>query len=95
MNVAWPVSDHTIYQNEDKAPDTLAKAKEYSAQIEENLISSKIEPFQFPHAKVEAKKKTTKNTPPNPITFLAQNFDKMNTQFVQSQNQIMNKLTTL
>jgi hypothetical protein len=41
----------------DKAPDTLAKAKEYSTQIEENLISSRIEPFQFPRAKVEAKKR--------------------------------------
>jgi hypothetical protein len=36
----------------DKASDTLGRAKEYSAQIEENLISSKIEPFQFPRAKV-------------------------------------------
>jgi hypothetical protein len=35
----------------EKMPENLAKAKEYSAQIEEHLISSKIEPFQFPHAK--------------------------------------------
>jgi hypothetical protein len=29
----------------DKAPDNLAKAKEYSTQIDENLINSRIEPF--------------------------------------------------
>jgi hypothetical protein len=68
----------------DKAPDTLGKAKEYSTQIEKNLISSRIEPFQFPHAKVEAKTKIATNNAPNPITLLVQKFDQMNAQFVQS-----------
>jgi hypothetical protein len=54
----------------DKAPDTLAKAKEYSTQIEENLLSSRIDPFQFPQAKVEAKTKTSTNVAPDPITLL-------------------------
>jgi hypothetical protein len=35
----------------EKMPENLAKAKEYTMQIEEHLISSKIEPFQFPHAR--------------------------------------------
>jgi hypothetical protein len=79
----------------DKAPDTLANAKDYSAQIEENVISSRIKPFQFPCAKVEAKANIVTNNAPNPITLLVQKFDQMNVQFVQSQNQIMNMLTTL
>jgi hypothetical protein len=31
--------------------DSSTKAREYNAQIEEHLISSKIEPFYFPRAK--------------------------------------------
>ena len=54
----------------DKAPDTLAKAKEYSTQIEKNLISSTFDPFQFPRTKVEEKTNTTISIAPNPITLL-------------------------
>jgi hypothetical protein len=39
--------------------DSLAKDKEYIVQIQEHLISSNIEPFQFPRAKVEPKTKTS------------------------------------
>jgi hypothetical protein len=46
----------------DKAPNTLEKAKEYSTQIKENIISSRIDPFHFPHVKVEEKTKTATNT---------------------------------
>jgi hypothetical protein len=35
----------------DKNPTTLAQAKEYSAEIEENLLDSKVEPFQYPRAR--------------------------------------------
>jgi hypothetical protein len=76
-------------------PDSLAKAKEYTIQIEEHLISSKIEPFQFPRAREEPKMKTSTNSVQDPVTLLAQKFDQMNAQFVQSQNQIMNRLTNL
>jgi hypothetical protein len=58
-----------------KAPYTLAKAKEYNTQIKENLISSRVEPFQFPWVKVEAKTKITTSTAPDPITLLVHKFD--------------------
>jgi hypothetical protein len=41
----------------DKKPNTLALAKEYSAKIEENLLHSKIDPFQHPHAKTEERQR--------------------------------------
>jgi hypothetical protein len=79
----------------DKKPNTLEKAKEYSAEIEENILYSKIEPYQYPHTRTEAKTKTTTNNVPDPITLLAQKLDQMNAQFVQTQNQVMNRLTSL
>jgi hypothetical protein len=79
----------------ERMPDSLEKAREYSAQIEEHLISSKIEPFQFPRAKMEPKMKSSTNTVQDPIALITQKLDQMNTQFIQTQNQIMNRLTTL
>jgi hypothetical protein len=76
----------------EKMPESLSKAREYSAQIEEHIISSKIKPFQFPPTKTEPKTKNSTNIIQHPLT---QNFDRMNTQFIQNQNQIMNRLTTL
>jgi hypothetical protein len=49
-------------------------------QIEEHLISSKIEPFQFPHARAEPKMKMSTNNVQDPVTLLAQKFDQMNAQ---------------
>jgi len=63
----------------DKEPHTLVKEKEYSTQIEENLINSIINPFKFPHAKVEAKTNTATNNALDPITLLVQKFEHMNT----------------
>jgi hypothetical protein len=49
---------HLLYMNafdgkflfilKDKKPTTLAQAKEYSAEIEENILDSKVDPFQYP-----------------------------------------------
>jgi hypothetical protein len=41
------------------------------------------------------KKKTTTSSAPDPISLIAQNLDQMNTQFVQTQNQVMSRLTNL
>jgi hypothetical protein len=79
----------------DKKPNTLAQAKEYSAEIEENLLYSKIDPFQYPHAKEEEKTKMSRNNAPDPIDLIAQKLDQMNTQFIQTQNQVMTRLTNL
>jgi hypothetical protein len=46
----------------EKMPENLEKAKEYSAQIEEHFINSKIEPFQFPRVKTKPKTKTSTNS---------------------------------
>jgi len=42
---------HLGFIRKEKKPENLSKAKEYNTQVEEHLISSKIEPFQFPCAK--------------------------------------------
>jgi hypothetical protein len=79
----------------DKKPTTLAQAKEYSAEIEENLLDSKVDPFQYPCVKEEAKTKASNNSAPDPISLLTQKIDQMSTQFVQAHNQIMGRLTTV
>jgi hypothetical protein len=79
----------------EKMPENLAKAKEYTVQIEEHLISSKIEPFQFPRARKNLRRRCQPTMYRIQVTLLAQKFDQMNAQFVQSQNQIMNRLTNL
>jgi hypothetical protein len=66
----------------EKTPDSLTKSKEYSVEIEEHIISSKIEPFQFPRARAEPKTKTSTNSVQDLVTLLAQIFYQMNTQFV-------------
>jgi hypothetical protein len=48
----------------------LAEAKEFSIDIEENLLDSKIEPFQYPHNKTESRTKFSNNSALDPITLL-------------------------
>jgi outer membrane receptor for ferric coprogen and ferric-rhodotorulic acid len=71
------------------------QAKGYSAEIEENILYSKIEPYQYPRIKTEAKTKMTKNSTPDPITLLAEKLNQMNAQFIQTLNRVMNRLTSL
>jgi hypothetical protein len=92
---------HLLYMNafdgkfhfilKDKKPTSLAQAKEYSAEIEENLLDSKVDPFQYPRVKAEAKTKASSSSAPDPISLLTQKIDQMSTQFVQAQNQIMGR----
>jgi hypothetical protein len=79
----------------DKNPTTSAQAKEYSADIEENIIDSKVDPFQYPCTKTEENTKYSSSSAPYPIALLTQKIDQMSTQFVQVQNQIMGHLTTV
>jgi hypothetical protein len=73
----------------------LAEAKEFNINIEENLLDSKIEHFQYPRNKTESRMKVSNNSAPNPISLLTQKIDQMNTQFFQVKNQLMNHMTTL
>jgi hypothetical protein len=73
----------------------LAEAKEFSIDIEENLLDSKIEPFQYPRSKTESRTKVSNNSALDLIALLTQNIDQMNTQFVQVKDQIMNHMTTV
>jgi hypothetical protein len=41
----------------DKKPHTLVEAREYSIEIEENIICSKFDHFQYPCARVELNNK--------------------------------------
>jgi hypothetical protein len=73
----------------DKKPTTLAHAKEYSAKIEENLLDSKVDPFQYACVKAETQTKASSSNAPDPIALLTQKIDRMSTQFVEAHNQIM------
>jgi hypothetical protein len=53
----------------------LAQAKEYSAEIEENLLDSKVDPFQYPCVKEEDKTKASNSSAPDPISLLTQKID--------------------
>jgi hypothetical protein len=79
----------------EKKPTTLVQAKMYSAEIEENLFDSKIDPFQYPCAKVERKTKASSSSTQDPIALLNHKIDHMSTQFVQARNQIMGQITTV
>jgi hypothetical protein len=45
----------------DKAPKTIQEAHEMAMKIENNLSSSKVEPFSTPRVKMEAKPKVVHN----------------------------------
>jgi hypothetical protein len=65
----------------DKNPTSLAQAKEYSVDIEENLFDSRVEPFQYSRVKVEANTKVSNNSDPDLISLLTQKIDQMSTRF--------------
>jgi hypothetical protein len=87
-------SIHLLYVNvfggkfhfilKDKKPTTLAQSKDYSAKIEENILESKIEPFQYPCVKEKEKTKASSSNALDPISLLTQKIDHMSTQFVQA-----------
>jgi hypothetical protein len=79
----------------DKKPTYLAQAKEYNVEIEEIFLDLKVDPFQYPHVKAEAKTKASSSSAPDSISLLTQKIDQTSTQFVQAHNQIMGHLTTL
>jgi hypothetical protein len=96
---------HLLYMNafdgklcfilNDRNPTNLAQTKEYSVDIEENLLDSKVDPFQYPRSKIEAMTKASNSSTPDPFSLLTQKIDQMSTQFVQAQNQIIHRLTTM
>jgi len=73
----------------------LAQAKDYNADIEENLLDSRVEAFQYTRVKVESKTKVSNNNVLDLIVLLTQKIDHMITQFTQVQNQIMGHFTTV
>ena len=83
------------YILKDKNPTSLVEDKESSIDIKENLLDSKIEPFQYPRNKRESRKKVSNNNVPNLIYLLTKKIDQMNTQFVQVHNHLMNLMITI
>jgi hypothetical protein len=59
----------------DKKPTTLAQVKEYNAKIEENILDSKVDPFQYPCVKSGSKTKVSSRSSPDPISLLTQKID--------------------
>jgi len=54
----------------DKNPTSLAQAKEYNVDIEENILDSRVDPFWNPRVKEEAKIKVSSRSSPDPIALL-------------------------
>jgi hypothetical protein len=87
---------HLLYMNafdgkfcfilKEKKHTILAQAKEYSVEIEENILDSKFDPFQYLHVKEEAKTNDSIRNAHDPISLLTQNIDHISTQFVQYHN---------
>jgi hypothetical protein len=59
----------------DKKPTSLAQAKEYNATIEENLLDSKLDPFQYPRDKMKENTKASSSSKLDPISLLTQKID--------------------
>jgi hypothetical protein len=76
-------------------PTLWKKPKNTVQKSKRIFLYSNIEPYQYPRTKTKEKTKTTTNSAPDPITLLAQKLDQMNAQFVQTHNQVMNRLTSL
>jgi len=55
----------------DKSPRTLVEAQEKATKIEENLLTSKVEPFHAPLAKSESKHRILHNVGPVDIMVAA------------------------
>jgi hypothetical protein len=83
------------YILKDKKPTSLAEAKEFNINIEENLLDSKIEPFQYPRNKTESRTKVSNTNVLDPIALLTQKIFQMNTQVVQVKDQLMNRMTAV
>jgi hypothetical protein len=58
-------------------------------------LIQKMEPFQYLRTKEEARMKVSNNSVLDLIALLTQKIDQMNTQFVQVQNQLMNRMITV
>jgi hypothetical protein len=70
----------------DKNPTSLVEAKEYSVEIEENILDLKVDPFQYPRVKEKSNTKASISSAPDSISLLTQNIDQMSTQFFQAHN---------
>jgi hypothetical protein len=81
----------------DKFLKNLEEAKEWATKIEENMLASKVEPFSAPRAKVETKPRAMNNFDPihDSMMALAQKFDQMTTEILQSQANIIDRLNIL
>jgi len=83
------------YILKDKNPTSLEKSKEFSIDIEQNLLDSKLEPFQYNRNKTKSRTKVSNNNDHDPIALLTQKTDQLNTHFDQVRNHLMNCMTTV
>jgi len=81
----------------DRSPNTLGEAQEKATNIEENLLSFKVEPFHAPRANSKTKERTLHNVEPTQdlVASMTQNFEDIITNLSQNQALIMNKITNM
>jgi hypothetical protein len=80
----------------DKAPKTIQEAQEVATRIEDNLSSSRVEPFSSPRVKIDAKPKIVHNV--EPTSDIGTSLEKLQLTvdgMVKTQELMMNRIVNL
>jgi hypothetical protein len=84
------------YLLRDKNPQTIQEAQDLATKIEDNLHSSKIEPFSNPRVKMDTKPKIVHNTDTSSDTCASlENLYMTMDGMMKNQEQIMNRIVNL
>ena len=80
----------------DKAPKIIQEAQEVATRIENNLLSSRVEPFSAPRVKIDVKPKIVHNVEPtSDISASLENLQLTIDGMVKSQAIMMNRIVNL
>jgi hypothetical protein len=72
-----PLKENLVLSSRIKHLTLWQRPRNIVHRSRKNIINSRIEPFQFPHVKVEVEIKTATSTTLYPITLLVKKFDQM------------------
>jgi len=84
------------YLLRDKNPQTIQEAQEIATRIEDNLLSSKVEPFSTPRVRMDTKPKIVQNV--EPTSDISASLAKLQLTvdgMVKTQELMMNRIVNL
>jgi hypothetical protein len=84
----------------DKFSTTLESVQDWASKIEENMLSTKVDPLgssRAPTSKEKTKPRAMNTIKPSqdPILALNEKFEKLSTDLIQSQKTILNRMISL